>query len=225
MLNTDNDTSPFFISKLQNLRDPIILELGVNKGGSTIKFLEYVNKNNGELFSIDIKDCSLINKSEKFKGINSQKWNFLQSNDLNIRYILEKFPKLKKGIDLLYIDSYHDETHVKKILERWFIYVKKNGYIYFDDTESLLYRKSKNFALSVNNDAIDKLVKNFYYQNSHQVSYVKYFKGSGLSEYKKHSELGTKPILNRKVWNYNSILSGIYLSLKKIIYKLKSKDR
>ena len=221
----DNDTSNYFLSKLKNFNNPIILELGVNKGGSTANFLNFINEHGGELYSIDINDCSEIINSHRFKDINTSNWNFLKSNDLNIKFILENFPKIKNGIDLLYIDSYHDETHVEKILENWFIYVKKNGFIYFDDTESYLYKKSKNFALSVNNDAIDKFVKNFFYNNSHQVSYIKYFKGSGLSEFCKFSELGSKPVMTNSVWNYNFLIGNIYLALKKILYKIKSKDK
>ena len=65
----------------------------------------------------------------------------------------------------------------------------KNGYIFFDDTESVLYRKTKNFTLSVNNDAINKFVYNFYCNNIDQLNYIKYFKGSGISEFKKLSEI------------------------------------
>lgn len=184
-LNLNNDTSVYFIEKIKKIDNPLILELGVNKGGSTSIFLKYINKHGGKLYSIDINDCKNIIKTEKFKNLNTDVWNFLKSNDLNIKYILKEFPKIKDGIDLLYIDSYHDETHVKNILATWFEYVNKNGYIFFDDTESLIYRKSKNFSLSVNNDAIDKFVKKFFYNNSHQVSYIKYFKDSGLSEFKK----------------------------------------
>ena len=225
MKNTDNDTSKYFLSKLRNLKNPIILELGVNKGGSIVNFLKYINDNGGELYSIDIQDCSGIINDEPFKNVKTSNWKFLKSNDLNIEYIFEKFSQLKNGIDVLYIDSYHDETHVKKTLEKWFIYIKKNGYIFFDDTESLLYRKSRNFSLSVNNDAIGNFVKEFYYNNSFQLLYVKYFKGSGLSEFTKLSDLGSLPVLSKRIWKYNSTLAYIYLFIKKILYSLKSKDK
>ena len=225
MKNTDNDTSKYFLSKLTNLKNPIILELGVNKGGSTANFLKYINDNGGELYSIDINDCSNIINDELFKNVKTSNWKFLKSNDLNIEYILGKFPLLKNGIDVLYVDSYHDETHVKKTLEKWFIYIKKNGYIFFDDTESLNYRKSRNFTISVNNDAIDNFVKEFYDNNSFQLLYIKYFKGSGLSEFTKLSDLGSLPVLSKRVWKYNSTLGYIYLFIKKILYLLKSKDK
>ncbi len=225
MKNNINDTSNYFLERLKLLHKPIVLELGVNRGGSTLVFLKNINDNGGELYSVDIKDCSDITKSENFKDTNTSNWKFLQSNDLNTEYILKKFPKLRDGIDVLYIDSYHDVTHVKKTLDKWFIYVKKNGYIFFDDTESHLYRKSKNFALSVNNDAIDEFVREFYYNNSSQVVYVKYFNGSGLSEFKKISELNSQPIFSKNIWKYNFFVSKLYLLIKKILYNVKSKDK
>jgi cephalosporin hydroxylase len=218
-----SDTSDYYVSKLNHFEKPLILELGVNRGGSTLNFLKHINQFGGKLFSIDINDCSKIVFDKRFQNVNTAKWNFLKSNDINIKYIFKNFPILKNGIDILFIDSYHDETHVKKILETWFFFVKKNGYIFFDDTESMLYRKSKNFALSVNNDAIDKLVYNFYFNNSHQIDYIKYFKGSGISEFKKISEMGTKADFSNKIWQYSLILSKVYLLIKKILYKVKYK--
>jgi len=225
MYKTKADTSYYYLSKLNNLQKPTILELGVNNGWSTINFLKHITQFGGELFSIDIKDCSKTINNKVTSEINLVNWNFLQSNDLNIKYILKNFPKLNEGIDLLFVDSYHDETHVKKILETWFLYVKKNGFIYFDDTESILYRKKKNFTLSVCNDSIDKYVYNFYCNNLEQIDYIKYFKGSGMSEFKKLSPKGTAANFSGKTWRYSLVLSKIYLFLKKLIYKIKSKDK
>ena len=44
-------------SLIKNLDKPKILELGVQSGVSTNKFLEICNKNDGYLYSIDIDDC------------------------------------------------------------------------------------------------------------------------------------------------------------------------
>ena len=225
MTITDSNTSFYYTSKLKEFKKPTILELGVNRGGSTKNFLNHITQYGGELFSIDIKDCSQIIKEKRFNGLKINDWNFLQSNDLNIEYIFKNFPSLKNGIDILFIDSYHDETHVRKILEKWFLYINKNGYIFFDDTESVLYRKTKNFSLSVNNDAIDKFIYNFYCNNIDQLNYIKYFKGSGISEFKKLSEIGRVPIFSNKLWKYNYFISYIYLLIKKLSYKIKSKDK
>ena len=195
---------------LKKIKNPVILEFGVNRGRSSQRFLNHILKSGGDIFSIDIKDCSHV--------ISSEKWNFFQCDDSDCKKIINRFPKLSEGIDLLFIDSYHDPFHVKKLLERWFVYVKKDGYIYFDDTESGLYRIKKNVILSIVNDAISNVITDFYYSNYGDLIYNKYFNGSGLSEFIKLSEIGTKPKLE-KIWSYNFIFAKIYLFLK--LMKLK----
>ena len=120
---------------LKKIKNPVILEFGVNRGRSSLRFLNHVEEFGGDIFSIDIKDCSNV--------ITSKKWNFFQCDDTDHKKIINKFPKLNNGIDLLFIDSYHHPSHVKKLLEKWYILIKKDGYIYFDDTESYLYRIKK----------------------------------------------------------------------------------
>lgn len=220
-----NDIHYYLLKKLKNFNNPVILELGVHKGSSTAKFLDYVNNNGGELYSVDIVDCSGIINTERFKNISTDNWNFLKSNDLNLDLILSKFPKLKNGIDLIYIDSYHDYTHVNLILKKWYIYMKKFSYLFFDDTESRAYKEKKDFFHSVNNDSVDNLVKDFHSRNYDQVILTKYFSGSGLSELLKISDLGTKANFDKKLYNYNSIVANTYLYLKKIVYHLKKKDK
>lgn len=48
-LNLDNDTSVYFIEKIKKIDNPLILELNVNKGGSTSIFLKYINNHGGKL--------------------------------------------------------------------------------------------------------------------------------------------------------------------------------
>ena len=43
----------FLFKQINQMNEPIILELGVQKGRSTKKFLELCNQNNGQLFSVD----------------------------------------------------------------------------------------------------------------------------------------------------------------------------
>ncbi len=199
---------------LKKIKNPVILEFGVNRGRSSQRFLNHVEEFGGDIFSIDIKDCS--------KVITSKKWNFFQCNDTDHKKIINKFPKLNNGIDLLFIDSYHHPSHVKRLLEKWYIFIKKDGYIYFDDTESYLYRIKKNNILSIINDATSNVVKDFYYSNYDDLIYTKYYKGSGLSEFAKLSEMGTKPKF-KKIWNYNFIFAKFYLLLKNLKYKAFSK--
>tara|TARA_B100000941_G_C28398430_1_gene496704 strand:+ start:87 stop:731 length:645 start_codon:yes stop_codon:yes gene_type:complete len=205
------DKNQIIKDRLEKIVNPRILELGVNRGRSTKRFFDHIEKNGGELYSIDIKDCS--------KALENINWNFFQSNDLDIEKILLKFPKLKNGIDILFIDSYHDPSHVKMLLNIWFFYVKKNGYIFLDDTESYLYRLKKKSILSIINDAINLEIKKFYHQNYNQLIYIKYYHGSGLAEFQKTSNLNSLP--NKiKLWDYNFIFSKIYLILKKLKFDL-----
>ena len=214
-MNIKNNKFQIIEKELLFKTKPIVLELGVNKGRSTSQFLKILKKNDGELYSVDINDCS--------KVISDNTWNFCQSNDLNICFILNKFSKLKNlGIDLLFIDSYHDPNHVLKILEKYWIYLNKECCIFFDDTESYLYRIKKQRILSMVNDSVDNEIKEFYYSNYDDIVYTKYFTGSGLSKFKKISPLGTAPNLER-VWKYNFIFYLIYFFLKKILFFFRNK--
>lgn len=213
-MNRITEKNDYIKEKLKFFENPIILELGVNRGGSTKIFLNYVEQNNGKVFSIDIKDCSNVS--------NSKKWSFLISNDLDYNYITTKFPEiLNNGIDILFVDSYHDPSHVKLLLEKWSTLLNKNGIIFFDDTESLPYRLKKNFSLSIVNDEIDKVVKNFYYSNYDQYFYTKHYVGAGLSYLEKKSEKGV-PLSKLKIWNYGLISSQIYILIKKILFYVRN---
>lgn len=205
------DKNQVIKSRLNNFENPRILELGVNRGRSTKRFFDHIEQYGGELYSIDIKDCS--------SALNNPEWEFFQSNDLDVEKILSHFPKLIEGIDILFIDSYHDPNHVKSLLQKWFFYVKKNGYIFMDDTESYLYRQKKNSILSIINDEINLEIKKFYHQNYNEIIYIKYFHGSGLAEFKKLSELNSSP-KKIKLWNYSFMFAKIYLFFKKLKFNL-----
>ena len=70
---------------IKKINNPIILELGVQKGRSTIKFLDLCKKNEGKLFSVDVNDCSSVS--------NDKNWKFIQSRDDNFKYIKSYKPK------------------------------------------------------------------------------------------------------------------------------------
>ena len=98
-------------------KNPVILELGVDKGLSTTVFLQACRMKNGNLVSVDIRDCSEISDSKY--------WTFVQSDSTDVDNILSKAPFLKEGIDVIYIDSLHNKDHVKKELNSWYPYMKK----------------------------------------------------------------------------------------------------
>lgn len=212
--------------KLDEIKNPIIVELGVaDTALSTKNFLNYVDKNGGKLYSIDIQDFSKIINNKDFENINSTKWNFLQSNDLDLDKILKNFPSIVDGIDVLYVDSLHDPTHIEKTLIKWFKYVNKFGYIFFDDTESRVYREQKSLFISIGNDGMDDVIKKFYYRNSNLVKYTKYFIDTGLSEFYKICDRQINPNFSKKLWGYNHYFGKIILFLLKINYFLKKKDK
>ena len=206
-----NNTFTIIEKKLREMTSPRVLELGVNRGKSSQKFLNALCSNGGNLFSIDIKNCSNVLLSEKF--------NFYECNDLDVDKILNHFPSLRNGIDLLYIDSYHDPSHVRLLLKKWWVYLNRNCHIYFDDTESYLYRIKKKTILSIVNDSVSDEIKIFYYSNYDDISYTNYHAGSGLSEFIKHSELGKEANL-KPIWNYNFEFSYFYKFLKKLNFFL-----
>ena len=78
--------------------NPIIVELGVDKGQSTRVFLNAISeKSNSRLISVDIRDCK--------DAVKSDKWEFVQQNSVDIDLLLSKKPIIKNGIDILYVDS------------------------------------------------------------------------------------------------------------------------
>ena len=99
---TKIDKSLFSIIK--NIPNPNILELGVQSGRSTLKFLDLCNKNNGKLFLVDVDDCSSVS--------NDKRWVFIKSRDDNFEYIKSILPD---EIDVIFIDTLHEAKHVKKI--------------------------------------------------------------------------------------------------------------
>ncbi len=103
-------------NKIQNILNPNILELGVQKGNSTKMFLEICEINNGFLTSVDIEDCSNVS--------NNNKWKFIQSSDDNFEYV-NKF--IKKDLDIIFIDSLHEPNHIRKVFYNYFKFLKKEG--------------------------------------------------------------------------------------------------
>ena len=52
----------FIFNKIQNLKNPKILEFGVQRSYSTKRFLNLINRKGGQLISVDIDDCSSVSK-------------------------------------------------------------------------------------------------------------------------------------------------------------------
>ena len=168
--------------------DPIIVELGVDKGQSTRVFLNAIcEKNNSRLISVDIKDCKGAVKSEN--------WEFVQQNSIDIELLLSKKPILKNGIDILYIDSLHTESHVLKEIYSFFEYIKPNGVIYFDDVDSGPYmsrQRKDSINTEIGNRKILNLLEAIFRGNYSSLDFSIHQGSTGLAKYVKRSKLGDK---------------------------------
>ena len=185
------------------------LECGVERGSSTKAFVWLAEKLNGHVYSVDIDDCSTV--------LSSKNWSFLQSDDLEIDYVLSVFKQIKEtGADLLYIDSYHENYHVEKLLNSYFEYVKKDGAIFVDDIDSFPFRQKKDIWNSIIYDLTDDVVKDFYYNNLEKTNYIKWFGENGLGNFNKTVDLFEKPNPKKKIWNYNILLKILYPYLRKL---------
>ena len=203
-----------FVSKKQN---PTILEFGVERGSSTKKFIDFAEKNSAKVFSVDIKDCSNVS--------NSKNWKFLQSNDLNLDYILGQFNEIKEsGADLIFIDSYHEANHVQKLIYDYFRYLKQDGAMFVDDIDSFPLRLKKNIWNSIVYDLTLDAVKEFYYNNTENCSLKIFFneKENGLAMIYKKKEFGFQPNKMNNIWNYNILFKILYPYLKKLRQLFKS---
>ena len=158
MSNFNYKLDNFLFPLIKEIDNPIILELGVQKGRSTKKFLDICRKKNGKLFSIDVDDCSNVS-NDKF-------WRFYQTRDDNFKFIKSKIPK---KIDILFIDTVHEANHVKKLIKEYYPIVKKGGFIFVDDISHLPYLKNKkrdNFYCEINNKETFNLLISIYSENN-----------------------------------------------------------
>ena len=120
-----------------------ILEFGVQKGRSTLKFLDICNKNDGFLFSADIDDCSNVSKDPR--------WTFIKSRDDNFEFLKKKLPN---NVDVIFLDTLHKADHVIKILIEYFDNLKEGGYFIIDDISWIPYLKKNlhdHFYKEINN--------------------------------------------------------------------------
>jgi len=185
---------------LENIKKPKILELGVRHGISTNFFLEYCEKNDGKLYSVDIDDCSSVSKSEK--------WKFIHSSDDNYEKIIKE---TGSNFDLIYIDSFHNANHVCKIIYLYFMDLKKNGHIFVDDISWILYSKNNdrdNFNSEINNYETFLEILNILNTNMSKLLVNFDFTSSGLCKIEKVSDenlIKRKKIINRNLTFKNII--------------------
>ena len=188
---------------IKNIDKPFILELGVREGVSTKMFLEVCDKNNGNLISVDILDCSKIS--------NNPRWKFIHSSDDNFELINKL---LNQKIDILFIDSLHEPNHVRKVFYNYYNFVKTNGLIFIDDVVWLPYveeaRKDNEFVENINRLTFNKILE-IYNANNENMTLDINFAGSGLGIIKKIKDnLNNEKKIKNRSFTVKNILKRIY---------------
>ena len=186
------DKIKYIVEIIKDINNINILELGVREGISTKKFLEVCEKNKGNLTSIDIDDCSNVSKDKN--------WKFIHSSDDNFEFVDKQ---IKKDLDFIYIDSYHEPSHVEKVFYHYYDFLKVNGICIIDDISWLPYCKNEyrdnELSEMINKSVFNKILE-FY------------FEGSGLAIIKKkNSDLNqSKKVISREtsVKNFLKTLLG-----------------
>ena len=174
----------YITEKIKHIQNINILELGVQRGLSTKKFLDICERNNGFLTSIDIDDCSDVSKSKK--------WKFIHSSDDDF----EKIDKIiSKNFDFIFIDSLHEPNHVKKIFYHYYDLLKVDGLCIIDDISWIPYTKNEyrdnEFSENINRSTFKTMLE-IYNMNKENFLLEFFFKDSGYAIITKK----TKNILN-----------------------------
>ena len=209
MSDYNNKIKSQLISRIDNINDISILELGVQKGISTNYFLEVCDRNNGKLYSVDIDDCSGVSAN--------QRWKFIHSRDDDFKTIFNLIPK---KVDVIYIDSLHEANHVEKLIYNYYEKLKEGGYIFIDDISHLLYLKNKprsNFYCEINNKETFDRILEIYNSNRNLFDLNFSFKSSGLGIIKKISNLPLKKneIITTRIFSFKNIVRLIWKKIKK----------
>jgi len=194
------------ISKINNIN---ILEFGVQKGRSTLKFLEICNNNDGHLFSADIDDCSNVSKDPR--------WTFIKSRDDNFEFIKSKIPN---KVDVIFLDSLHEASHVENIIYNYFDLLNKDGYFFIDDISHLPYLRNKNsnnFYCEINNKETFNKIIGIYNNNEDLFDLNFSFMSSGLAIMKKKSNLSIKQgdVIISRDNSLKNIIRSLWKKIKK----------
>jgi predicted O-methyltransferase YrrM len=210
MFDYENKLNENLFNVIKDISNPIILELGVQSGISTKKFLKICDQNDGRLYSVDIEDCSGV--------ANNYKWRFIQSRDDNFDYIRSIIPN---KIDVLFIDTLHEAKHVENIFFYYYNLIKKDGYVFIDDISHLPYLKNKkktDFYCAINNQETFNKILEIYSSNYTNFSLNFSFQSSGLAIIKKKTD--DKLNLPIKIKSSKFFFKNI---LRKIWHKIKKK--
>ena len=194
----------YIIEKIKNIQKIQILELGVQSGASTKKFIELCNANNGFLTSIDIDDCSNV--------IKSKRWKFIHSSDDNFEIIDKIIPKT---FDFIFIDSLHEPNHVEKVFYHYYSFLKKGGICIIDDISWLPYSKNQyrdnEFAEHINRATFNKILE-IYDQNKSNFNLEFFLQESGYAIITKNNEnfLNKSIKIHSREYGLKNLLRKLY---------------
>tara|TARA_Y100000816_G_C25993885_1_gene519180 strand:+ start:201 stop:821 length:621 start_codon:yes stop_codon:yes gene_type:complete len=194
----------YIIKKIQHIEKIQILELGVRHGLSTKKFIELCDSNDGFLTSVDIKDCSDVIKSDR--------WKFIHASDDNFKKV-DKY--ITKHLDFIFIDSLHDPNHVEKVFYHYYNFLKKGGICIIDDISWLPYSKNqerdKEFSEYINRSTFKKILEIFN-QNKKNFDLEFYFRDSGYAIITKNEEglLNRSKKIKSREFGIKNLLRKIY---------------
>ena len=194
----------YIIEKIKNIQKIQILELGVQNGSSTKKFIELCNINDGYLTSIDIDDCSKVIKSDR--------WKFIHSSDDNFEKIDKIIPK---SLDFIFIDSLHEPNHVEKVFYHYYSFLKKGGICIIDDISWLPYSKNEyrdsEFVEYINRSTFNKILE-IYNQNKENFYLEFFFRESGYAIITKNKEnpLNNSIKVQSREYGLKNLLRKIY---------------
>ena len=189
----DKKLKDFFMEELKLVKAPKIVEFGVRKGISTKMFIDICEKNNGFLHSVDCDDFTNVS--------DSRYWKFHLTRDDNFGYLDQEIPD---GIDLFYLDSFHNANHIEKIIYHYYPKLKLNGQFIIDDVSWIPYLKDakrNSFNCERNNNETFERIMEINYGNSRNLELYFSFIGSGLAKIIKRSNdnlFAPKKIKTRK---------------------------
>jgi predicted O-methyltransferase YrrM len=188
--------------KIKNLN---ILEFGVHAGISTKLFLQIIKNNKGKLISIDTVDYK--------SSFDDKNWLFLNCRDDNFKYI-NKF--IKQKFDLIYLDTQHNEKHIKNIFNLYFDQLKVGGIFLVDDIFWLPYTKGSyrdNFHIEINNRESFSGIMDIYNSNLDKVELILSPKHTGMAKFIK--------LKNKKLNHFKKIINRQF-SFKNYIRNLRN---
>jgi len=194
----------YIVQRIKGFKKIQILELGVQNGVSTKRFIDLCDVNDGFLTSIDIKDCSNVIKNDR--------WKFIHSSDDNFEIIDKIIPR---AIDFIFIDSMHEPNHVEKVFYHYYDFLKKGGICIIDDISWLPYSKDQyrdnEFSEYINRSTFNKILEIFN-QNQKNFSLEFFFKDSGYAIITKNKEnlLNKSKEIKSREYGIKNLLRKIY---------------